>query len=133
MQTLHSPPCMNPYQAGIDNLGTELPATSFEVALLRTFVTVISPLFLIPNTSAMLPGMDIFATGQERRHMESTTRLPPGRERRTCSWGLTELQSSLGTKKRKPESELPRVTLKRSPSLIPGHQLWLKITADDFS
>ena len=40
-------------------LGREVLMYSHFSASLRTFVTVISPLFLIPNTSAIFPGIDI--------------------------------------------------------------------------
>ena len=82
MQILHSPLRTNLCRAGVEILGTELYGGNLEVAWLRTFVTVISPLFLIPNTSAILPGMDILGTGQER---SSHGNQLPGWERRTCS------------------------------------------------
>jgi len=88
-----------------------------------------SPLFLMPNTSAIFPGIDILRIPSHGRVYGSVS---SARKTHTCNWGLTEL-SSLGTKKRKPDSELPRVTLNKSPSVMPGHQLWLKITAVDFS
>ena len=43
-------------------------AMDWKSVQLFTFVTVISPLFLIPKTSAILPGMDILEGERERCH-----------------------------------------------------------------
>ena len=66
---------MNLYRAKMKILVTGLHAGGSEIAWSRTFVTVISPLFLISNTSAMFPGIDISRTGQERRRVEGSMHL----------------------------------------------------------
>jgi hypothetical protein len=62
-------------------------AMVWKSASLRTLVTVISPLFLIPNTSAIFPGMDILGREREGCHTEIPrhARDKKGADARTCN------------------------------------------------
>ena len=64
-------------------IGRSWESEGLGVASLRTLVTVISPLFLIPNTSAILPGIDALKVERQRYHMESSTHMLGSYAKRT--------------------------------------------------